>query len=165
MRKIYIVFLLFLAVLPLKAQYVGGFGVNVNSTGTVYPIDSIHTGDLIYELSLRVFESSNRSYDIMFGKGKDFYNFTVMKEVHNVLFYPVDWYIGLGLHGGLWSKNHWNDGLEHTNKTFFGVDGMAGLQFTFAPIAISVGVKPYYNFYGGEQFYWMKQVSLRLVFY
>lgn len=165
MRKFCISLLFLIILLPSKAQYVGAFGVNVNSTGKIYPVNSIHSEDLVYELSLRVFENPTHCYDIMAGKGSDFYNFTIMKEVHNILFYPIDWSMGLGLHGGLWSKNHWDDGQEHSNNMFFGLDGMVGLQCTLAPIAFSVGVKPYYNFYGGEEFYWMKQVSVRFVFY
>jgi hypothetical protein len=86
-----------------------------------------------------------------------------MKEVHHPIFYPIDWYLGLGANMGLWNKNHWNDGATHDN-TFAGLDGSLGLQMTLFPISFSVGIRPVYMLYGGDQFYWLKQIGVRICF-
>jgi hypothetical protein len=163
MKKTTVVCILVLSFFGVNAQYRGGIGVYAGTPAKFSSTDFPVKDSLVYELSIKVFDKENSCYDIIGGLGKDYFNFTLMKEIHNTITYPVDWYLGLGAHVGSWKDNHWNDGAEH-KKMFGGVDGTFGLQITFFPFAFTVGMRPSYTLFGGDQFFWYKQVGLRICF-
>jgi len=156
--------ILFLVITPLKAQYVGGIGAYVSTPLPVDSKDFSNPNYFVYELSIKVFTSASKDFDIIGGLGPDYYDFTILAEAHTPIAYPFDWYLGIGGHVGSWKPNHWDNTPKLSDNTFAGVDGSFGLQCTIFPIAITAGVRPVYNLYGGEQFYWLKQVGLRICF-
>lgn len=164
MKKIILISLLFTGLLPLKAQYVIGIGTNVGTAAaSIKTKDFLNQNDLIYEVSLKAFTQADRGYDIIGSSGKDYMNFTLLSEVHRPVFYPINWYIGIGGNIGVWKDNHWADEAKHDN-TFAGLDGSFGFQCTLFPISFNVGVRPVYLLYGGDQFYLVKQIGLRICF-
>jgi len=159
MKRLLIGLLFSLLVLQAFAQYQVGFGVFLNTSTPLssaeFPNPDLNT----FEISIKGVLPDYTCYDFIGGRGKDFYNFTLMKEVHRQLFYPVDLYLGLGFHVGGWRKTY--IAYNPDKKIFGGLDGNFGLQFTVLPISISVGWRPMWTFLGGDQFYWMKQIGVR----
>jgi hypothetical protein len=148
---------------PIFAQYKVGIGCYLNTRSPFSSPDFPETNLNSYEITIKAIFPDYSCWDFIGGLGNDYINFTLMKEVHRQLFYPVDLYVGLGAHVGKWKDNHWNDLAEH-KKLFGGLDGTFGLQFTFMPISISLGWRPVYSFLGDNQFYWLKQVGIRVCF-
>jgi len=163
MKKIILVLLLCIVFSPLKAQYVAGIGAYVSTATPVNSKEFKNQTDFVYEFSFKAFTQADKCFDIIGGVGKDYYNFTLLAEVHHPIFYPIDWYIGVGGNVGLWKQSHWNDGAKHDN-TFAGLDGSLGLQCTIFPFSFNIGVRPVYTLYGGDQLYWLKQVGVRICF-
>ncbi|MDP4201264.1 MAG: hypothetical protein Q8861_01095 [Bacteroidota bacterium] len=163
-KTIFVSLFLLLGSFPIYSQYVAGIGTYVSSPLAVNSKDITNPDHFVYEVSLKAFTTASHCFDIIGSFGKEYYNFTLMGEVHTPIAYPFDWYLGFGGHVGSWKKAHWNDNAKHDN-TFAGLDGTFGLQCTLAPIAISIGIRPVYNLYGGDQFYWLKQIGLRICFY
>ena len=149
--------------LQSNAQYRAGIGAYVSCSSKMSSPNFPSKDSLAYELTFKVFATENSCYDIIGGIGHDYFRFTLMKELHHTIAYPVDWFMGLGAHMGSWNKNHWSDAAKHNNM-FAGLDGTFGLQVTFFPIAFSVGYRPVYDLYGGNQLSWFKQVGLHICF-
>lgn len=141
------------------AQYKVGFGFFLN-TRTALSSPEFPDPDLnSFEFSVKAVLPDYSCYDFIGGRSKEYYNFTLMKEVHRKLFYPVDLYLGLGFHVGGWRKTYIAYNPE--KKIFGGLDGDFGLQFTVMPVSVSVGWRPVWTFLGGDQFYWIKQIGIR----
>lgn len=68
----------------------------------------------------------------------------------------LKWYVGPGAHVGFYDKgkdnNNYNDG---DGSTFFGIDGVLGLDYKFnkVPINISLDWQPYFEFGDNRGFY------------
>lgn len=158
MKKIYpTFFILLLFVFQANAQYKIGIGGYYNTTSS---------NSSSYELSIKYLTGKYDCYDLIAGYGKEKMSFTIMKELHIPLFYPVDFYWGLGTHGGLWNDYHYTShGQEIANDNFFwGLDGTTGLQLTVMPFAVSVGVRPVWNLLDGDDICWQRQIALRFCF-
>jgi hypothetical protein len=159
MKKLYMVFFIFLScAFYAKAQYKIGIGGYYNTTS-----NNLSS----YELSVKYLTDKYNCYDFIAGYGKEKKSLTIMKELHFPLFYPVDFYWGLGAHGGLWNDYHYTRlRQEITNDNFFwGFDGTVGLQLTVMPFAVSVGVRPVWDLLNGDNdIYWQRQIALRICF-
>lgn len=164
MKKIFLAFLLLMFFSQANAQYKFGIGGYFNST----PIPNSTKPDASsYDFSMKFVFDDYSCYDMIFGfQPEDNFHFTIMKEVHRQLFYPVDFYIGLGIHLGSWNSKHFTsqDLPLPENKMFAGLSGSLGLQFTLMPFAVSVGWRPVWDLVGGDRFDFVKQLGVRYCF-
>ncbi|MFT3846022.1 MAG: hypothetical protein QM725_13285 [Lacibacter sp.] len=163
MKTVLIVLLPLFAFFNVNAQYKFAIGASAGTTGKVYYNKTPHPDSVVYELSIKALTKKYLFVDIIGGIGKDYYNFTILSEYHKPVFYPVDLYLGLGVHAGAYKASHWSDDAAH-KKTIAGFDGVLGLQLTLRPIAFSISTRPVYNLYPDDAFFWLKQVSARICF-
>jgi hypothetical protein len=96
------------------------------------------------------------------------FEFTGLYEVHGQAF-QVDhltWYYGGGLHIGFYNGSHTHWGEPGTSYTLFGMDGILGLEYSFAdvPISLSLDWKPELNFTGYTGIWSEGALSVRYVF-
>lgn len=161
MKKALIVFML-LSASVAYSQYQVGFGFYLNTISPLKAGELISPGTNSVELSIKAVLPDYTCYDIIGGFSKDYFRFTIMKEVHRQLFYPVDLYLGLGFHIGVWDKNYML--IFPGSKFYGGIDGNFGLQFTMLPVSISFGWRPVWSFLGTDSFTWIKQVGIRFCY-
>jgi len=96
---------------------------------------------------------------------------TVLYEIHNQAFNTerLKWYYGIGGHIGFWNgdytSRYWGD--PGTSYTVVGIDGILGLEYSFAEAPINIGLdwKPAFNFIGYSGF-WADggALSIRYIF-
>lgn len=99
------------------------------------------------------------------------FEITGLYEVHNQAFDTdrLKWYYGFGAHVGFWDGDYTNDywGDPGTNYTVVGIDGIIGLEYSFAEVPINLGIdwKPAFNFIGYSGF-WADggAISIRYIF-
>ncbi len=144
------------------SQYQVGFGLYLNTVSPLKTGEFTSPGTNSFELSIKTVLPDYQCWDFMGGWSNNDFRFTIMKEVHRQLFYPVDLYLGLGLHIGVWNKNYM--ATYSGSKFYGGLDGDFGLQFTILPISFSVGMRPVWNFLGTDNFAWIKQVGIRFCY-
>jgi hypothetical protein len=119
-----------------------------------------YTGGVEY----RIYTDAENSYKFLLGSRERGVVAHALKEFHrydlftftdqlNVLF-------GAGLHVGYerWDQQYYNYNTSYyVTRTAFiaGLDGLAGLEYMFLEVPLSVGleVKPYFDFFGREMFY------------
>jgi hypothetical protein len=98
------------------------------------------------------------------------FELTGLYEVHNTAFNTdgLKWYYGAGAHIGFWNGNYtrgWGD--PGTDYIVIGIDGILGLEYSFADAPINIGLdwKPAFNFTGYTGF-WADQgaLSIRFIF-
>lgn len=167
MKKLYLAFTLLLLFTQAQAQYQVGIGAYLNTTSGFSSPNFPESELSSYDLSFKFVFDDYSCYDVIFGwKTEDYFHFTIMQEVHRQLFYPVDIYVGLGVHLGAWNDKHFRrlDMAIPENKMFGGLSGSIGLQFTMMPIAISVGWRPVLDIVGGDRFDFVKQLGVRYCF-
>lgn len=145
------------------AQYRFAVGVNVGTTGKIKFDKAPNADSVIYELSIKILNQKYLHTVVTGAMGKDYFIGSLMSELHKPVFYPLDFYIGLGIHAGSYNNSHWNDGAAH-KKTIGGLNGVVGLQLTVRPVAFSVGTKPFYNLWPDDRFYWMNHAGLSICF-
>jgi hypothetical protein len=94
---------------------------------------------------------------------------TGLYEYHNRAFQTdrLNWYIGFGGHVGFWNGDNAHWGTAGTAYTVVGLDGILGLEYSFAEVPFNIGIdwKPAFNFYGYSGF-WADggAISLRYIF-
>ncbi|HNQ68251.1 MAG TPA: hypothetical protein PKN32_07725 [Bacteroidales bacterium] len=157
-----LVFILLIISSFAYSQYQVGFGFYLNTISPLRAGEFTSPGTNSFELSIKAVLPDYQCWDFMGGWSKNDFRFTIMKEVHRQLFYPVDLYLGLGFHIGVWNKNYMT--TYSGSKFYGGLDGDFGLQFTFLPISFSVGMRPVWNFLGTDNFVWIKQVGIRFCY-
>jgi len=87
------------------------------------------------------------------------FEITGLYEIHNQAFNTerLKWYYGLGGHVGFWNGDYTNKywGEPGTNYTVVGIDGIIGLEYSFAEAPINLGIdwKPAFNFIGYSGFW------------
>lgn len=106
MKKIFLLFIIIFSINYIFSQYKVGIGFYINSDAPFKSEQFFNPESNFYELSLKFTTPQYECYDIIAGLNKDYFRFTIMKELHRQLFYPVDLYYGLGLHFGSWSKSY-----------------------------------------------------------
>jgi len=111
----------------------------------------------------RIFADDENSYKFLLSTRDRGMQFHLFKEFHNYdLFVFTDqliFFYGGGLHIGYerWDVKYNNGYAEwYSTHTAFvtGLDGLAGLEYAFNDVPISVGfeVKPFFEFFGQETF-------------
>jgi hypothetical protein len=96
------------------------------------------------------------------------FDITGLYEVHAKAF-DVDhlnWYYGGGAHIGFYNGDHAYWGTNGTAYTVIGIDGILGLEYTFAEIPVNLGIdwKPALNLVGYSGFWSEGAISVRYVF-
>jgi hypothetical protein len=162
MKTVIVGFLLLCITFCLEAQYQGGIGIYLNTTSPAFSEDFLQEGTNSIDISLKMVLSNYECYDLICGWNNDNTNFSLIKEVHRQLFYPVDIYLGIGFDIGKWNKKYLS--VNNVSSFFGGIDGSAGLQFSFLPISISFGFRPVWIFLGSDQFYCLKQIGIRVCY-
>ena len=160
--KTAIVFFMLLFANTCFAQYQVGFGFYLNTISPLKTGEFAQPGTNSFELSLKAVLPDYQCWDFVGGWGKDYFRFSLIKEVHRQLFYPVDFYIGLGFHVGIWNKKYLS--MNPVNKLYGGLDGNFGLQFSLLPVSFSFGWRPVWSFLGTDNFSWIKQVGIRYIY-
>lgn len=94
---------------------------------------------------------------------------TGLFEIHNQAFKTerLKWYYGFGGHVGFWNGKYTKWGESQYSYTVVGIDGILGLEYSFAEIPFNIGIdwKPAFNFVGYSGF-WADggAVSFRFIF-
>lgn len=143
MKKIILIVAIIVSSIALNAQsYKTGIGLR---------------GGLSNGLTVKHFLSeSNAIEGILSTRWKGF-NITGLYEFEYSL--PeegLDWYWGVGGHVGFWDGRYGNPWFKDTRTyTVIGVDGIIGIEYTFAsiPLNLSLDYKPAFNLVGYSGFW------------
>jgi len=111
----------------------------------------------------RVYSNELQSYKFLLGGRENGAVFHVIKEFHQYDLFKntdrLDFIYGVGLHAGYerWNQEYYNTkGSYYQTLTAFlmGLDGLAGLEYTFVEVPISLGIeaKPYFDLFGQHMF-------------
>lgn len=111
----------------------------------------------------RIYTDDFNSYRLLLSTRNRGLQFNALKEFHRYdLFNSTDQLVfvyGVGAHVGYerWDeiRHHYNTSYAYYRTAFIaGVDGLAGLEYTFYSVPISLGfeVKPYFDFFGKDFF-------------
>ncbi len=151
MKKLFFAFILLLATtLISNAQdYSTGIGFR---------------GGLSNGLTVKHFISSENAVEGILSTRWQGFNITGLYEIHNQAFDTpgLKWYYGFGGHIGFWNAhNPWFN--DRGNYTVVGVDGIIGLEYSFAEVPINLGLdwKPGLNLIGYTGF-WGDEVALSI---
>lgn len=95
-------------------------------------------------LDVKHFLKPDAALEGLLSFGNHWFTITGLYEFHG----PISgapgllWYVGPGAHLGFWNTNYRND--HDYGGTFFGVDGVLGLDYKFngAPIDLSLDIQP-----------------------
>ncbi len=162
MKKLFLGLFFSVIISQSFAQYQVGLGFYLNTTtkfsSPEFPDPTLNS----FEFSVKMVLPDYTTYDFIGGRAQDYFSFTLMKEVHRQMFYPVDFFIGLGLHVSGWRKTY--SAFNPDKRMFGGIDGSFGLQFSLLPVAVSVGFRPVWSFLGADQLIMLKQVGIRYCF-
>ncbi|MEZ5103844.1 MAG: hypothetical protein R2757_05075 [Draconibacterium sp.] len=149
MKKSLILLLLFTTIQIIQAQeFRQAIGIRAGwSSGFEY---RFYTNDLnSYRLLL-----STRENGMQFHALKEFHRYDLFDFTDQLVFI-----FGAGAHVGYerWNELYYNyNSSYYRNRTAFiaGLDGLAGLEYTFykAPVSIGFEVKPYFDLFGREVF-------------
>jgi len=149
MKRFLILLLFFTSTQLIHAQaYRHAVGIRAGwSSGFEY---RIYTNDLnSYKLLL-----STREHGMQFHALKEFHRYDLFDFTDQLVFI-----YGAGVHVGYerWYDQHYNyNSRYYSNRTAFiaGIDGLAGLEYTFykAPVSLGFEVKPYFDLFGHEFF-------------
>jgi hypothetical protein len=87
-------------------------------------------------------------------------------EFHNPAFNApgLNWYYGVGAHIGFWDGDHPHWDYDDDDHTVVGINGILGLEFTFAqaPINLSLDWMPTFNVTGDDDEFWADGVALSI---
>lgn len=114
-------------------------------------------------IEYRFYTDDANSYKFLLGTRNDGIQFHAFKEFHKYdLFTFTDQLIlfyGVGIHAGYeqWDEYHANNNVQwYEQKSAFltGMDGLAGLEYMFYEVPISLGIelKPYFDVLGRDNF-------------
>jgi len=118
-----------------------------------------YTGGIEY----RIFSDELNSYKFLIGSRDRGLIVHAMKEWHRIDLFPstdqLSFVYGGGVHIGYerWDQQYYNYNYSYyvTHTAFIaGIDGLAGLEYLFRKVPISLGfeVKPYFDLFGKEMF-------------
>ena len=124
-----------------------------------------------YGLTVKHFMGEKPAFELMLASRWSGFVITGLYEIHNIAFNTerLKWYIGFGGHIGFWNGDYtyryW--GERGTPYTVIGIDGILGLEYSFAEVPINIGVdwKPAFDFVGYSHF-WADggALSIRYIF-
>lgn len=128
-------------------------------------------GGLTSGITLKHFTNSNTALEGILSVGRKSVIITGLYEKHVAtdknsslkFLYGVGAHVGFFQDGGSY---YYNDKRTYTSTAVLGIDGILGLDYKFkkAPINISMDVKPFIDFFGGNYVYMDGGISLRYTF-
>lgn len=128
-------------------------------------------GGLTSGLTLKHFTNQTTALEGIVSLGRQSVVVTGLYEKHAPLggtgsakiFYGFGGHLGFFQDGG---RYYYNDNRIYTSSTVVGIDGILGLDFKLnkAPINISMDIKPFVDFFGGNYFYMDGGLSVRYTF-
>ncbi len=128
-------------------------------------------GGLTSGLTLKYFTKPTTALEGIVSLGRESILVTGLYEKHTSLsgagstklFYGLGGHLGFFQDGG---RYYYNNNRVYTATTVIGLDGILGLDFKLnkAPINISMDIKPFVDFFGGNYFYFDGGLSLRYTF-
>jgi len=128
-------------------------------------------GGLTSGITLKHFTNSNTALEGILSVGRKNVLITGLYEKHVAADKnsALKFLYGVGAHVGFFqdgSSYYYNDGRKYTSSTVLGIDGILGLDYKFnkAPINISMDIKPFIDFFGGNYVYMDGGISLRYTF-
>lgn len=145
---LFVIILLLPAQIILAQDFRQAVGIRIGwSSGFEY---RIYSDDLnSYRLLL-----STRDRGMQFHALKEFHRYDLFEFSDQLVFI-----FGAGLHAGYerWDEHHYNYNYSYyyTRTAFIaGLDGLAGLEYTFykAPVSLGIEVKPFFDFFGRDFF-------------
>ena len=120
-------------------------------------------------LTLKHFVSNRTAFEGLLLTRWSGFGLIGLYEIHNQAF-DVDhlnWYYGFGAHLGFWNGDYTYWGNPGTSYTVFGLDGIIGIEYSFAEAPINIGLdwKPAVNLVGYPGF-WADggAISIRFIF-
>jgi len=124
-----------------------------------------------YGLTVKHFTGEKSAFEFLLASRWNGFVITGLYEIHNMAFNTerLKWFIGFGGHIGFWNGNYPHDywGTPGTSYTVIGIDGILGLEYSFAEVPINIGVdwKPALNLVGYSGF-WADggALSIRYIF-
>jgi hypothetical protein len=116
-------------------------------------------GGLTSGLTLKHFTNPTTALEGIVSLGRQSIVVTGLYEKHA----PLGGHLGFFQDGG---RYYYNDNRIYTASTVVGIDGILGLDFKLnkAPINISMDIKPFVDFFGGNYFYMDGGLSVRYTF-
>ncbi len=128
-------------------------------------------GGLTSGVTLKHFTNSNTALEGILSVGRKNFLITGLYEKHSSTSKNSDlkFLYGFGAHVGFFQDGgsyYYNDGRRYTSSTVLGIDGILGLDYKFnkAPVNISMDLKPFIDFFGGNYVYLDGGISLRYTF-
>lgn len=119
-------------------------------------------------LTVKHFMSKKAAFEGLLTTRWQGFDITGLYEVHVRAFNTehLNWYYGGGAHIGFYNGDHAYWGTYGTAYTVIGIDGILGLEYTFAEIPINLGLdwKPALNLVGYSGFWSEGALSVRYVF-
>jgi hypothetical protein len=122
-------------------------------------------------LTIKHFVSEKSAFEFLLASRWRGFEVTGLYEIHNQAFdvSRLKWYYGFGAHAGFYNgdytHNRW--GEKGTRYNVLGLDGILGLEYSFAeiPFNLSIDWKPSFNFYGYSGFWGDNgAISIRYIF-
>lgn len=128
-------------------------------------------GGLTSGVTLKHFTNSNTALEGILSIGRKNFLITGLYEKHSSTSKNSDlkFLYGFGAHVGFFQDGgsyYYNNNRSYTATTVLGIDGILGLDYKFnkAPINISMDLKPFIDFFGGNYVYMDGGISLRYTF-
>ena len=128
-------------------------------------------GGLTSGITLKHFTNSNTALEGILIVGRKSVVITGLYEKHVAADKnsSLKFLYGFGAHVGFFQDGgsyYYNDKRTYTSTAVLGIDGILGLDYKFnkAPINISMDIKPFIDFFGGNYVYMDGGISLRYTF-
>lgn len=143
-----------------------------NSTAQAYNTAlGLRFGGLTSGLTVKHFTNSNTALEGILSIGRRSFVITGLYEKHTAADAKsaLKFLYGVGAHVGFFQDGggyYYNNGRDYTSTAVLGIDGILGLDYKFnkAPINMSLDIKPFIDFFGGNYVYMDGGVSLRYTF-
>lgn len=128
-------------------------------------------GGLTSGVTIKHFTKSNTALEGILSIGQKSFLITGLYEIHTATSNnsPLNFLYGVGAHVGFFQDGgsyYYNDKRPYTATTVLGIDGILGLDYKFnkAPVNITMDLKPFIDFFGGNYVYLDGGISLRYTF-
>ncbi len=148
--------------------------ISFNTTVTAQSYNTglgIRLGGLTSGITVKHFTNSQTALEGILSVGRKSFIVTGLFEKHSPTSKnsSLKFLYGFGAHVGFFSDGgsyYYNDNRRYTATTVLGIDGIVGLDYKFnkAPINLTMDLKPFVDFFGGNYIYMDGGISLRYTF-
>lgn len=131
----------------------------------------VRLGGLTSGFTIKHFTNNNTALEGILSVGRKSFVVTGLYEKHSSTSKnsALKFLYGFGAHVGFFQDGgsyYYNDERKYVATTVLGIDGILGLDYKFnkAPVNISMDLKPFIDFFGGNYIYMDGAISLRYAF-